>query len=129
MGASSLNAKAKVIMAKLDAQAKDTQSTRAMDRENAMNKMQLDNEKAISKLTLEAQEKKSNIESDKFESIIGAVGTDTLKAICSGTMKAQNAMLQGLGLKGYMLTDGKLQSICLLLPRECLGTQPIKGYK
>jgi len=125
--ASSLNAKAKVIMAKLDAQAKDTQSTRAMDRENAMNKMQLDNEKAMSKLTLETQEKKSNIESDKFESIIGAVGTDTLKAICSGTMKAQNAMLQGLGLKGYMLTDGKTPVNLFTAAQGMLGNPAHKG--
>lgn len=105
--ADSINAKAKVVMAKLDAQAKDVSATRAMERENAMNQMQLENEKAVSKLSLDHQQFQSDIESGKFGSIISSVGTDTLKAICSGTMKAQNSMLAGLGLKGYMLTDGK----------------------
>jgi major vault protein len=94
-------------MATLDAQQKDTQATRAMQRETAMNRMVLKHEQDMDNLGLLKEESKSNIDSNKFEAIIGAVGTDTLKAICTGSMSAQNKLLAGLGLKGYLLTDGK----------------------
>ena len=44
---------------------------------------------------------------EKFEEIVGSLGQETLVAIANSGMESQVKLLEGLGLKGYLLTDGK----------------------
>jgi major vault protein len=48
----------------------------------------------------------AKIEADKFTKLIGAVGRDTIKALASAGPETQAALLKGLGLQGYLVTDG-----------------------
>jgi len=48
----------------------------------------------------------SEIESNKFQQIVGAIGQDTLVAMASAGPEFQAELLKGLGLSGYIMTDG-----------------------
>ena len=49
----------------------------------------------------------AEIEIEKFKEIIGAVGKETLIAIAKSGPAMKAKMLKGLGLKGFLVTDGK----------------------
>lgn len=48
----------------------------------------------------------AEIETVKFKDTVGAIGTDTLKAIAVAGPEMQVKLLQGLGLKSTLITDG-----------------------
>jgi major vault protein len=60
-------------------------------------------------LMLEVESKKalSEIESTKFKKTIEAVGAQTLVEIARSGPETQAKLLKGLGLKGFMISDGK----------------------
>ncbi len=49
----------------------------------------------------------SQIETTKFKEIVGAIGKKTLVAIAKAGPAMKASMLKGLGLKGFLVTDGK----------------------
>jgi len=58
------------------------------------------------KLELTKAEKLAQIESDKFKNLVKAIGPNTIKAIAKAGPQTQAKLLRGLGLKGYLMTDG-----------------------
>uniref|UniRef100_UPI0039807BAA hypothetical protein n=1 Tax=Salmonella sp. s51228 TaxID=3159652 RepID=UPI0039807BAA len=48
----------------------------------------------------------STIESEKFKNMVGTVGTDTIRAIATAGPEMQVKLLQALGLKTTLITDG-----------------------
>lgn len=58
------------------------------------------------KLELEKAEQLAQIESDKFKNLVKAIGPNTIKAIAKAGPQTQAQLLSGLGLKGYLMTDG-----------------------
>ncbi|ELR14963.1 major vault protein [Acanthamoeba castellanii str. Neff] len=46
------------------------------------------------------------IESKKFSEIVDAIGADTIASIAQAGPEMQAKLLQGLGLKSLMITDG-----------------------
>lgn len=46
------------------------------------------------------------IEAEKFKKIIAAIGKDTIKNIAKAGPETQAKLLKGLGLQGYLVTDG-----------------------
>lgn len=49
---------------------------------------------------------KNTIEAQKFKNIITSIGPETLVEICKAGPELQSQLLQGLNLKGYIVTDG-----------------------
>ncbi len=49
---------------------------------------------------------KNLIESEKFKNIITSIGPETLVEISRAGPELQSKLLQGLNLKGYIVTDG-----------------------
>lgn len=49
----------------------------------------------------------SEIEIKKFKQIVNAIGKDTIVSISKAGPEMKAKLLQGLGLKGYLVTDGK----------------------
>lgn len=47
------------------------------------------------------------IETQKFEKICKSIGSDTLVSISKAGPEMKAKLLAGLGLKGYLVTDGK----------------------
>lgn len=49
---------------------------------------------------------KNAVEAEKFKSIITSIGPETLVEISRAGPELQSKLLQGLNLKGYIVTDG-----------------------
>jgi len=49
----------------------------------------------------------TEIEVKKFKSMVEAIGKDTLVSISKAGPEMKAKMLKGLGLKGFLVTDGK----------------------
>jgi major vault protein len=48
----------------------------------------------------------ADIESKKFKEIVDAIGADTIKSMAEAGPAMQAKLLQGLGLKSFLITDG-----------------------
>jgi len=61
----------------------------------------------LNKLEVEKARELANIEIKKFKETIKAIGAETLVAIAKAGPEMKAKMLQSLGLKGFLVTDGK----------------------
>ena len=102
-----ITSKAKVNLSKLNSEALkiDTEAKLKRDRETYL--VTLEHEKKMSELKINRMKALAEIESKKFEEIVSALGQETLVAIANSGLESQVKLLEGLGLKGYLLTDGK----------------------
>jgi len=62
--------------------------------------------KALNKLEVERAEELAKIEAEKFNKIVKAIGADTLTAIAQAGPDVQAQMLAGLGIEGFLVSDG-----------------------
>jgi major vault protein len=60
-----------------------------------MNKLEIDKATAL-----------ADIEATKFKSIVDAIGAKTLQNVANSGPKLQKELLQSLGLKSFVITDG-----------------------
>ena len=60
-----------------------------------------------SRLEITKTQEMSDIESKRFNSMVNALGADTIRAIASGPQDHQVKMLQSLGLSSTLITDGR----------------------
>jgi major vault protein len=63
--------------------------------------------KKRSDLRINHEKKLASIESEKFEKMMKSLGKDTIKAMARAGPELQAKLLKGLGLKGFVLMDGK----------------------
>ncbi len=49
---------------------------------------------------------KNSFEAEKFKNIVSSIGPETLVEISRAGPELQSKLLQGLNLKGYIVTDG-----------------------
>lgn len=66
----------------------------------------------------------AEIEIKKFQKIIGAIGKETLVAISKSGPEMKAKMLKGLGLKGFLVTDGKNPINLFNTANGMLGSMP-----
>jgi major vault protein len=64
-------------------------------------------ERSINTIEIEEQQQASQIEVDKLRRMITVLGAKTLSTIVNAGPDMQAKMLKSLGLKGYLMTDGK----------------------
>lgn len=63
-------------------------------------------QKDLNKLEITKAQQLADIEALKFKSIVDAIGAPTLQRIADSGPALQKKMLQGLGLKSFVITDG-----------------------
>jgi len=68
-------------------------------------KADIDYQRDLNKLEITKAQKLAAIEADKFKAIVDAVGSTTLQHIAETGPALQKKMLQGLGLKSFVITD------------------------
>jgi major vault protein len=105
--ASLITSKAKVELSKLNSEAQKIETEAKLKRDRETYRVQIEHEKRMSELKINKMKELAEIESKKFEQIVEKLGQDTLIAIANSGMESQVKLLEGLGLKGYLLTDGK----------------------
>lgn len=69
--------------------------------------LKLTHQEALDEIELDKIEELSKIESEKFERIVKSIGPQTIKSMAQAGPELQVKLLQSLGIKSLMITDGK----------------------
>jgi major vault protein len=105
--ATKILSESEVNYATLSTNAKKTVKGAELDHIEKKNTIVLTHKKKMADLKVEKAKALAKIESDKFTSMVNAIDKKTLIEIAKAGPEMQAAMLQGLGLQGYMLMDSK----------------------
>ena len=111
------SAKAKVNTMMIESQSKIKIATIQKELQNLKNKFRnemeslehqinINYEIEKNQIEIEKKVKLSEIETKKFQSIIDAIGKDTLVKISEAGPESQVTLLKSLGLDGFIMTDG-----------------------
>lgn len=93
--------------AELKAKAVKIESESELIRLQSARKAELDYIRAQNDLEVEKMARIADIEKAKFNSMVDAIGQDTLKAIAVSGPETQAKLLGSLGIKSTLITDGK----------------------
>ena len=104
--ASLIEGEAAVRQAELQAHAFKIKSESEMAQLKARQSADVAHRKALSEMEIEKARKLAEIEGEKFADIVDAIGAETIKSIAQAGPEMQAKLLKGLGLKGFMITDG-----------------------
>jgi major vault protein len=116
-GQATAEAKAKTNAAEIEANAAVTQAKLVSEATKIKTESELQNKVAVQQSevkhlselnTLEITKAKqlALIEAKKFKDTVNAIGADTIASIAQAGPEMQARLLQGLGLQGFMITDG-----------------------
>lgn len=99
--------KNKVDLAILDKEEQEVITSTANELQHKNQEIELNYEKQMNEIEINEQKQLAAIEVDKLRRMITALGPKTLSQIVSAGPEMQAKMLKSLGLKGYLMTDGK----------------------
>eukprot|EP01133_Synstelium_polycarpum_P020471 gene20471-24564_t len=95
-----------VKQAKLECQAIEIEALAELEQEIVKHTMEIEHIKSLNHLEIHKAKENAAIEVSKFSNQVSALGTDTIKSIAQAGPEMQAKLLQGLGLKSFMITDG-----------------------
>lgn len=101
-----IKGKAAVKQAELKAEASKIRSATSLQQMTMKQQQEIEHRKMVYALEIEKAEKEAQIEAEKFASIVEAIGADTIEAIAQAGPEMQAKLLEGLGLQGFLVTDG-----------------------
>ncbi|XP_022624362.1 major vault protein [Seriola dumerili] len=104
--AARIQGEAAVNEAKLKAEAQRIEAEAELQRLAKAREQELGYKKEMDRLEVEKQERLAQIESQKFGQLVESLGSDTLKEMARAGPELQVKMLQALGLKSTLITDG-----------------------
>jgi len=104
--AAQIEGSAAVNQAKLRAEAHQIKAQFELEELIGRQKAEHEHRTRINQLELEKATKLAEIEAVKFKQIVDAIGSDTIESIARAGPEMQAKLLKGLGLKGFMITDG-----------------------
>jgi len=102
----SIQGEAAVRQAQLTADAETIRATAAVTQKTDKQKQHLAHQAALNTIEIQKARDLATIEADKFKSIISTVGSDIIEAVATAGPVQQVELLQSLGLKSFMVTDG-----------------------
>ncbi len=105
--AADINGKAEVSQAKLQTDALKITQKAELELVKGRYEAEENHHKAMTDLEIDTQKKLAQIESEKFQKTIEALGKETLVEMAKAGPETQAKLLKGLGLKGYMIIDSK----------------------
>merc|ERR1712226_347093 len=101
-----IQAKCSVEQAKKKAQAIKIRSDARLSHLQLKREQELHFKKIQDDLEIAQAEEEAKIEAEKFAKIVKAIGADTITDIAKAGPEMQAKLLQGLGLEGFLVTDG-----------------------
>jgi major vault protein len=102
-----IEAEAAVEAAQLRAQAMKIETESELERMQNAREAEIRFTMESNKLEVDKAEKMAKIETDKFNQMVTALGTETIRAMAAGPAEQQVKLLQSLGLKSTLITDGR----------------------
>jgi major vault protein len=100
-----ISSEANVMLAELKAKADKIKQEAAIDYLRRKQQLELDHEDKCKSIELNEKQQLAEIESSKFDNIVGAIGQDTIVDIAKSGPELQAKLLESLGLSGYLMTD------------------------
>uniref|UniRef100_I3JSC0 Major vault protein n=1 Tax=Oreochromis niloticus TaxID=8128 RepID=I3JSC0_ORENI len=104
--AARIQGEAAVSEAKLKAEAQRIEAEAELQRLAKAREQELNYKKEIDRLEVEKQQRLAGIESQRFKEMMESLGSETLKEIARAGPEMQVKLLQSLGLKSTLITDG-----------------------
>lgn len=98
---------AEVKQAELKAQAMEFEGNQEIEQLQKSQIAELEHKKALYDLEIKKAKEMADIEIKKFKQIVGAIGQETIVEISKAGPEMKAQLLKGLGLKGYLVSDGK----------------------
>jgi len=102
-----IEGEASVKQAQLRAEASKIRSEAELVQNKLRQEAEINHQKSLNDLELYKTRELGNFDSTKFRDIVHAIGTETITSIAQAGPEMQAKLLQGLGLKSFMITDGK----------------------
>jgi len=99
-------ANAAVKQAEQKVKAREIRATARLSQLKMQQKQKVEHKKALDKIEIDRIKKESDIEVSKFRDIVTAIGPKTIEAIARAGPEMQAKLLEGLGLQGFLVTDG-----------------------
>ncbi|XP_037545093.1 major vault protein [Nematolebias whitei] len=122
--AARIRGEAAVNEAKLKAEAQRIEAEAELQRLAKAREQELSYKKELDTLEVQKQEHLAQIESERFKLQMESLGTDTLKEIARAGPELQLKMLQALGLKSTLITDGSSPVNLFTTANGLLGALP-----
>ncbi|XP_068605818.1 LOW QUALITY PROTEIN: major vault protein [Brachionichthys hirsutus] len=122
--AARIQGEAAVNEAKLKAEAQEIEAEAELQRLAKAREQELGYKKHMDSLEVEKQKSLSQIESDRFQQLMHNLGSDTLKEIARAGPEMQVKLLQSLGLKSTLITDGSSPINLFTTANGLLGMLP-----
>ncbi|XP_061555890.1 major vault protein [Phycodurus eques] len=122
--AARIQGEAAVHEAKLKAEAQRIEAEAELERLAKARQQELSYRKQMDQLEVEKQERLANIESERFRQLVSSLGSDTLAEMARAGPELQVKMLQALGLKSTLITDGSSPINLFTTANGLLGALP-----
>eukprot|EP00995_Heteronema_vittatum_P007247 NODE_2388_length_792_cov_575.293405_g1660_i0.p2 GENE.NODE_2388_length_792_cov_575.293405_g1660_i0~~NODE_2388_length_792_cov_575.293405_g1660_i0.p2 ORF type:complete len:145 (-),score=72.57 NODE_2388_length_792_cov_575.293405_g1660_i0:326-760(-) len=104
--ASNIECESEVNQARLKAEAMKITAEAELQQLKSKQNAEVDYQAKLNSLELKKAKELAEIESKKFAETVESIGQDTLLSISQAGPEMQAKLLEGLGLKGYLITDG-----------------------
>uniref|UniRef100_A0A6Q2YGF2 Major vault protein n=1 Tax=Esox lucius TaxID=8010 RepID=A0A6Q2YGF2_ESOLU len=104
--AARIHGEAAVNEAKLKSEAQRIEAESELARLSKAREQELNYKAEMDRLEVEKQQKLAEIESNRFKELVNSIGADTLKEMARAGPELQVKLLQSLGLKSTLITDG-----------------------
>ncbi|TKS91211.1 Major vault protein [Collichthys lucidus] len=125
--AARIQGEAAVNEAKLKAEAQRIEAEAELQRLQKAREQELSYKKQMDALEVEKQKSLARIESERFSQLVESLGSDTLKEMARAGPELQVKMLQALGLKSTLITDGSSPINLFTTANGLLGALPGQG--
>jgi len=102
-----IEGRSEVSQSKLSSEAARIQAVAELEQLKLRQESEVGHTKALAELEISRARELAEIEAEKFKAIIDAIGADTITSIARAGPELQAKLLSGLGLKSFMITDGK----------------------
>jgi len=104
--AAHIEGKSAVKQAELKAEASRIKSKVELEQTKLRHEAEIKHIEALNELELSKAKELAAIEAEKFKDVVESIGPDTIKSIATAGPALQAKLLQGLGLKSFLITDG-----------------------
>ncbi|KAM9779806.1 major vault protein [Neosynchiropus ocellatus] len=125
--AAKIQGEAAVNEAKLKAEAQRIEAEAELQRLAQARQQELSYKKDLDTLEVEKQQRLAQIEAKKFRELVESLGSDTLREMARAGPEMQVKMLQSLGLKSTLITDGSAPINLFTTASGLLGALPGTG--
>uniref|UniRef100_A0A667YQP8 Major vault protein n=1 Tax=Myripristis murdjan TaxID=586833 RepID=A0A667YQP8_9TELE len=122
--AARIQGEAAVHEAKLKSEAQRIEAEAELQRLAKAREQELGYKKEMDRLEVEKQERLAQIESQRFSQLVESLGSDTLKEMARAGPELQVKLLQALGLKSTLITDGSSPINLFTTANGLLGALP-----